>query len=181
MELENFRSDWQRMDTPSISHEQLHNMIRENRHPVIKQIQWQLLIETVGWGIFLIVYYDFFDGDQRPFYSNLLLVLGAVLLLLHHGISYWASRNIAGGTDVKRSLENYLRKMHLAAKTDVLIRVMAVAALLLFFTGGITLTFNKYGLIVILVLLTAFQIRMLYKVWMRKINKLKKVLEELAA
>ena len=52
----------------------------------------QLLIEIVSFAIFLSIYYDFFDGSQKPFWANVILVATILLVIGHNLIGYFLAK-----------------------------------------------------------------------------------------
>lgn len=92
------------MGGPNKNNEELRKMLQENRHPVLKGIRLQMIIETTAWTIFLFVYYDMFDGHRKPLYLNALLVTAVLLLLLHSITGYLSAKNLVSGNNLKQSL-----------------------------------------------------------------------------
>lgn len=171
MNEDNFKSTWKGIHTASTTPEALGKMIQENRHPVLKGIRRQLIIETIGWGAFLLVYYDFFDGDQKPFYANVLLVAAIGFMLLHSVVGYMVHRNKISGINLSQSLQQYLSGLKNYARISILSRVVSIGAFLLFFLITIQWTPHKYWLLALLGLLPV-QVFLLYKVWASRIRQI---------
>ena len=49
MELDDLKSDWNRIQPNSKSEEALLLMLQENKHPVLKSIRKQIVIEVTAW------------------------------------------------------------------------------------------------------------------------------------
>jgi hypothetical protein len=171
METDNFKSSWQQLPTESTSPAAISKMIRENRHPVLKGIRIQLIIETIGWGIFLLVYYDFFDGDRKPFYANVILVAAVGLMLVHNIAGYFTHRNKVAGGNLNQSLQQYLAGIKQYARIAITSRVMAILAFLLFFLLTVQWTPHKYWLLTLLLIIPV-QVWLLYKVWANRIKQI---------
>lgn len=172
MEPDNLKSAWKNMATTNRSAEALQGMIRENKHPVLKGIRRQMIIEILSWIIFLVVYYDFFDGHRKPFYVNLLLVAAVGFVLIHSVWGYLFTRNLAKGNNLIQSLENYLAGMKRYAIVSVASRVVTILALLLFFTAVIKVDTFKYLVLGGLLLVVVFQAILLSRIWLKRIKHL---------
>src|SRR5689334_397479 len=84
-------------------------MLRGNKHPVLKKIRTQMIVELIGFCLFGIVYYDFFDGDQKPLYANVILVVSLLLVIFHNLIGYLNTARSVKGDNLCVSLEKYER------------------------------------------------------------------------
>lgn len=173
MELDTLKSAWQDMGGENKNSAALKKMLSENRHPVLKGIRLQMIIEITTWTFFLFVYYDIFDGDRRPFYVNALLVAAVLLLLIHSVMGYLSAKNLVNGTNLKQSLVNYLSKIKLYAMVSVASRVFTIVCLLIFFIATIQFTTNKYFLLAGIALIIPVQIFLLSRIWGNRIKKLK--------
>jgi hypothetical protein len=148
------------------------------KHPVLKDIRRQLTIETISYSIFLVVYYDFFDGNNKSFTLNAVLVVSVLLLLLHNIAGYMITKNNVGSDNLKQSLTTYLEKLKRYAVLSVVSRVLAFSGIMLFFTANITWTSGKYYGLALIICLLGIQIFSLRKIWAGRINKIRRVLAE---
>ena len=173
MEQDTLKSMWKDMNNTPKDREALRSMMLERKHPELKHIRRQLIIETVAFTAFLFVYYDFFDGDRKPFYANVLL-LGAMLLVIVHNVAGYilTKRRIKDG-NIKQSLENHLFKMKVYAVVSVASRVLAAGCLLLFFTSAITFNMGKYWLLAGVIAVFIVQISLLSRIWLTRIRQMK--------
>jgi hypothetical protein len=177
MEQDNLKSAWQTVITEPKGFAELNNMIREKGHPVLKAIRKQLIIEIAAFALFLIVYYDFFDGDKKPGWANMLLVIAMSFVILYNFIGHWLTKRRIKGHNIKQSLVNHINKMRIFAIAFVISRTLAATCLLIYFSSVITFNAFKYwilmGMIVTLILLLV----MLSKRWWQRINRLKKIVD----
>lgn len=148
------------------------------KHPALKDIRRQLTIESTLYTIFLMVYYDFFDGDKKPFILNMILVVSVLLLLLHNISGYIITKNNVGNNNLKESLTTYLKKIQQFAIVAVVSRALAFSGIMLFFIANITWTSGKYYGLAVIIGLLCFQIFSLRKIWAGRINKIRRVLAE---
>ncbi len=180
MELDDLKSDWKNVASDRKPTKSLRQMIQESKHPVLKGIKRQLVIETTLFSVFLLAYYNGFDGDQKPIYANVLLVAGVLLVIFHNILGYLSTRNIVAGFDLKESLKNYLAKIRRYAIVSVLSRVVAFLCLILFFTSTISFSnSNKYLILLGILLIFFVQIFFLSKLWRKRIKSLEVVLSQL--
>ena len=181
MELNNLKEIWKSTGTTNLKPESLiHGMIREKNHPVLKGIRRQLIFESSIWIIFLITYYNIFDGDQKPFYANLLLVAAVILLVIHNVTAFQSQQKLIKGVNLKQSLETYLSSVRIFKAYSIATRVLAIICFLLFFTSIITFNTYKYGVLVGMILLIPIQVLLLIRLWNKRINRLRKLLKELS-
>ena len=88
MELTELKQVWDTVEIPVKSTDDIKLMLSENNHPVLKKIRKQLTIEIIGWSVFLICYYSMFDGDHKPIWINIILVVSVLLPLIHNLLGY---------------------------------------------------------------------------------------------
>ena len=151
MEQDPLKSAWKRINTEQKSNTDITSMLLEKKHPVLKGIRKQLVIETVAFTAFLFIYFDFFDGDRKPFYANILLVAAMLFSIIHNIIVYLLAKRPVKGNNIKRLLERHLLKLKLHAALSVAARIMAAVCLLLFFTSVIKFNTRKYLLLAVIV------------------------------
>ncbi|RYY56842.1 MAG: hypothetical protein EOO09_05045 [Chitinophagaceae bacterium] len=145
--------------------------------PVLRTIRKQLVIELLAFIVFLFVYYDFFDGDRKPFYINVLLVVAVLFTIANNINGYLLAGMRLDGDSIRHSLLTRLKKIRVFATLSILFRVVAAACLLVFFTSVIRFTNYKYWLLAGLVLVFAIQLSLLFFLWRKRIVELKRVIE----
>jgi hypothetical protein len=150
MATDPLQSAWQQTPAETTNSKTIQSMIQTGNHPVLKRIRRQLIIETAAFAALLVVYYDIFDGDRKPFVANALLVAGLVLSIVHNLIGY----RLTG-------------------------RGMAAGCLLFFFSMAITYTTSKYWILAGIILFFAVQLFVLYRVWAGRIGKLQQTVKQL--
>jgi hypothetical protein len=180
MELDDMKSYWQ--NTPAESSKPaaaLKQMIKENRHPVLKGIRRQLVIEMAGWLVLLVVFYDFFDGHQKPLYLNLLLMGSGIFIVIHNVWGYRMARNLKTDSDLTDALSDYLIKTKTYSVVSIASRAISMTTLLMFLTDTIQFTKEKYFVLGGIILLFAVQIGLLIRLWVRRITNLRTSVHEL--
>ncbi|MPR31836.1 hypothetical protein [Salmonirosea aquatica] len=179
MELDELKSDWKNLTPDTKTGDALFQMIQRNSHPVLKGIRRQLVIETALFTVFLLVYYSGFNGDQKPLYTNVLLVTAMLLVIGHNILGYLAAQNIVAGSDLKVSLENYLVKVRRYAIVSVSSRAAAFICLILFFSSTVTFSSGKLLVLLGMLLVIPVQVFFLSRIWKKRIGNLKAMLKQL--
>jgi hypothetical protein len=148
------------------------------KNPVLKDIRRQLTIESISFAFFLTVYYNFFDGNNKSFGMNAILVISVSLLLLHNIAGYIITKNSVGGNNLKQSLTAYLQKLKRYAMLAIVSRALAFSGIMLFFMSNIHWTNPKYLGLATIIGILSIQLIALTKIWNNRINKITQVLSE---
>lgn len=173
--MDPLKTAWQNAGTDSTkSAADIKEMLRGNKHPVLKKIRTQMIVELVGFCIFGLVYYDFFDGDQKPLYANVILVASLLLVIFHNLAGYLNAARSVKGNNLRVSLEKYERGLKTFAFISILSRVCYTAGLTIFFTSLVDL--RLWSLLILLALL-AVQVAVLIRMWLNRIGRLHVALE----
>lgn len=181
MENDSLKSAWRRMATEDKSHMELKTIIKERSHFFLKRIRRQFVIETIAMVIFLIVYYDFFDGDQKPLYVNILLVAALLFMIIHNIVGYMQMRLRFRGENIEKLLNDRLHKMKVHAITSGILRLLMVCSFLLFFLSVIKFTQGKYWIFTAVILVFLVQIAVFIQIWRVRIRRMKETINNLRA
>ena len=179
MEQDALFSAWQAADTAPKNNDALIAMLSEGQHPVLKHIRRQLIIETIAFTIFLFLYYNLFDGDRKPLYANLLIVAGMLLVITHNIIGYVFTKRSIKGNNIKQSLEHHLVALKKHAVLSIMCRALMAGCLLAFFASVISFTISKYWVLTAIVAILLVQLIALWGIWLKRIRKLKGVIDNL--
>lgn len=160
--------------------EELNKMQHSGKHPVLKKMKRQLVVESILWTLVLLVFYDFFDGHQKSLFWNLLLVVSIFLLLTHNILGFLILKNPIQGVSLKISLENYFVKIKNYATTSIISRAFAVITFVLYLTSNTNWNTSKLWLTIsFMALLIFIQIFALNKIWKNRLSKIKKQITDL--
>ncbi|QNA45210.1 hypothetical protein [Lacibacter sediminis] len=172
MELNELKTGWQNAGGNYRTEADLERMTKLNQHPTLKRIRIKLIIETIVLSFFLIVYYDWFDGDKKPLYANLLLFAAVLLYIVNDVIGYISLAKPVMKENLRSSVQHLLSKVKRLSILSLVISFFYSVCLLAFFLSIITFTKEKsfilLGMILVLVQLTHIS----YKVWRNWILKL---------
>ncbi len=172
MELNELKAGWQNTGGNNKTAAELQRMTKLNNLPALKRIRTKLIIETILLSFFLVVYYDWFDGDQKPLYANLLLFAGVLLYIFNDVIGYLSMAKPVMKENLRQSVQHLLQKVKRLSMLSLIISFFYSVCLLAFFLSVITFTKEKsfilLGMILVLVQLTHIS----YKLWRNWIVKL---------
>lgn len=177
--MDPLKAAWKGADTNTKSTQDIKKMLKENKHPVLRSIRTQMIIEILAFSAFGLVYYDFFDGHQKPLYANIVLVASLLLVIGHNLIGYLGARNPVEGNNIRVSLEKYLSALRVFALLSVISRILYVAGFLVFFLSVIILTDAKQWIIAGLLLVFVIQISILVRLWLKRIRGISGAVESL--
>ncbi len=144
MDLDKLKTDWQNQSTSNLTVEQMQELVHSGKHPGIARSRKVLFIESVAWSAFLLLFYDAFDGHEKPWWLNALLVVAFALLLGHHllGIRLLSQRK--ANESLASSLADYRRRLQQFVRLNLIGRLLAMATLLLFFLYGVEWNTKRY-------------------------------------
>lgn len=178
MELIDLKSNWQNSGGPIKSEAELLQMVKITHHPSLKKIRTKLIAEAIFLLVFLVIYYDWFDGGKKPFYVNALLVTGLLLYIANDIIGYVAIAKPISGLNLKLSITDYFTRIKRLAVLSLAFSFLYSISLIVFFTSVIH--FNKEkklllsGLAIVLFQLMLWS----YRVWSRWIKSLKQQVKD---
>lgn len=172
MELNDLKSGWQNAGDNQKTNTELVRMTKLSQLPPIKRIRIKLVIETIVLSFFLIVYYDWLDGHQKPLYATLLLVISAVLYIVNDVMGYISLSRPVMHTNLRLSLQQLLSRVKRLSVISLAVSLLYSVCLILFFASVINFTREKrFILLAIILVLTQF-IHLSYKLWRNWIKKL---------
>ena len=173
MELNDLKSDWKNAGEKFKSEADLLLMTKIVNHPSIKKIRTKLIIEAIVLSFFLFIYYDWFDGDKKPFYANVSLVVGLLLYIFNDVIGYISITRPIKDTNLKLSLQNYLLRIERLSISSVIITFLYSISIIIFFTSVITFTKEKGLILIFSVVLVVQFILLSLRMWTKWIKNLK--------
>jgi hypothetical protein len=178
MELNDLKSSWQNAGGDFKSEADLQRMTKIVNHPSIRKIRTKLVIETIAFLFFLFIYYDWFDGDKKPFYANLVLIVGLLLYIFNDVIGYMSITRPVRETNLKVSLRNYLMRIKRLFIFSVIVTFIYSISIIIYFASVITFTKEK-GLVLVFSTVVVVQLTLLsFRMWTKWITKLKLQIED---
>ncbi|MET0464551.1 MAG: hypothetical protein ABW007_15405 [Chitinophagaceae bacterium] len=181
MELDDLRNSWTKQPTPALNTEDIRKSMSETSRPVVKKMLNKLLIESIAFSLMGVFYYGAFDGDQKPVLLNLLLITALLLLVSHHLILYILTKNVILKTDLKSNLLASYQRLRTHAMISLCIRMLTAVCILCFFGSVITWNSSKLVKLGMIIVFMIAAIWYDHDLWMRKLKKLKEVIQDLSA
>ena len=143
MELNDLKSGWQNAGGAFKNKADLQRMTKVVNHPSLKRIRIKLIAETIGLVLFLFIYYDWFDGDKKPFYENIVLVVGILLYIFNDVIGYISITRPVMEANLKLSIQHYLMRIKRLSVFSLIVSFIYSVSIIIFFTSVINFTKEK--------------------------------------
>lgn len=177
--MDPLKAAWDSTPTPSRNTADIAAIINKQASPVMRGIRKQLIIELLGYTAFLIGYYDFFDGDKKPFYLNALLVVSVLFLLAYNVFGYTLAKNPVPGNSLLESMQQRLQQLKRYALVAVSCRAFAMAGVFTFFLANIHWDNSKYTAVGVIVIVTLLAIFVHRSIWAGRIKRLRNTIAAL--
>lgn len=178
MELDNLKSNWKNTGSVKKNQDELLTMTQAKNHPDIKRIRIKLTIETVAIIAFLMVYYDGFDGSEKPLWINAALIATAIAYIIARISGWLVLRNPIAGNDLKKSLSHFNTKLKQAAVLIVVSSFLFGSAVIVFFTSSIEFTKEKYMVLAVILVMLISLVYVSNRIWIKRIKSITKTLSD---
>lgn len=165
--MEELKAAWQNMGAGHKSPEELKNYLR--KMPVRRNVLFQMIVETLLFTLFLLFYYDAFDGHTKPFYLNALLAGAAGFIVLHNITGIVQAMNVLKGKHLREVLAAYSARLKVFAVISVASRAAMYVCFMLFFTYAVELNVFKVWILIAVALIFLVQMIVLVRIWMKRI------------
>ncbi|NCU06131.1 MAG: hypothetical protein GXC73_19410 [Chitinophagaceae bacterium] len=172
MELNELKSGWQNAGSSQKNSSELERMTKMSQLPAVKRIRRKLIIETIVLTFFLIVYYDWFDGHQKPLYANLLLFSAVLLYIINDVAGYISLTRPVMNNNLRLSLQQLLVRIKRLSVVSLLLSLVYSVCIIVFFTSVISFTREKSFILLGLILVLTQLSLLSYKLWRSWIKKL---------
>lgn len=178
MEIDDLKSDWKNAGKNVIEEDGLKRMTSINHHPTLKKIRRELLINTLILVGFLAVYYDAFDGQNKPIWLNMLLVTSACLYTINNFIGYLMIKNPVKAGNILVSIRKQVLLLRRLSITTLLSSVLYSITFIAFFSITIEFSPAKYIILAVMVIIFVVTRYFSYKRWIDQINHFGQVLTD---
>lgn len=172
MDFDKLKADWQNQSTSNLNVEQIQELVRAGKHPGLARSRKVLFIESVAWAAFLLLFYDAFDGHEKPWWLNALLVVAFALLLAHHLVGIRLLSKRKANESLASSLAVYRGQLQQFIRLNLIGRVMAMITLLLFFLYGVEWNTKRYIISAGFLGVMAIQFYILSRFWRERLGSL---------
>lgn len=178
MNLDHLKSNWKQAGAGNRNQHELWAMTQIKNHPDIQRIRLKLIIETMAIIVFLMVYYDAFDGADRPFWANAILVVATSFYVIVRISGWLLLSNPIQGDNLKTSLILFKNKIKQIAVLILLSSFLFGAAVIGFFASSIDLTPGKYMVLVGMLMTLILLVYISSRIWLKRLAGVKKTLSE---
>lgn len=178
MELDNLKSNWKKTGTGKKSQDELLMMTKVKNHPNIRRMRIKFMIETILIIAFMAVYYDGFDGDTKPLWANLLLVVTTIGYIVVRFKAFIVLRNPIEAGNLKQSLSSFENRLNRIAIYILLTSFLFGSAIISFFSSTIDFTKGKYFLLAGMILSLVLLVYASSRNWFKRIEGIKTALIE---
>ncbi|RPD42069.1 hypothetical protein [Chitinophaga barathri] len=166
--MEELKAAWQNMGAGHKSPEDLKTYLR--KMPVRRGVLFQMILETTLFALFLVFYYDAFDGHKKPLYLNLLLAGAVGFVVLHNLTGIVQAMNVLKGKHLRDVLTAYSAHLKVFAAISVASRLAMYICLMLFFTYAIELNTFKVWVLIGAAFIFIAQMVVLVRTWLKRID-----------
>lgn len=175
MNIDDLKSDWQSAGQESLSEKELAMMTRVRNHPTLRKLRVKFMTEIAGLTAFLFLFYDGFDGAEKPLIINISLVISIIIYITNNVLSYFHIQNPLVSGNIREALAKQTRSLKKLAVLSLTSSVVYAAALIFFLTYQTAFTQRKY--IILSVLIITFLLLFYYSwiTWQRKITHFKQL------
>ena len=172
MEFENLKSNWKKAGKGVKDQEEIFVMTKIKNHPNIKRIRIKFFIETFSISVFLVMFYNGFDGGNKPLWANLLLIGGSISFLVIRIMGWHALRNPIKGDNLKTSLILFENKLQRITFFVLLSSFLFGLSIILFFATSIAFTKGKYFMLAGMVLTLILLVYLSSRNWFKRVESI---------
>ncbi len=164
---------------PQKDRSEIHALLYDRPHPVLRAVRRQVIIEATAWGGFLLLVYTAFDAHTKPLWVGLLVALAVSVYLAHLMAGYSGVVAVPADKPLVESLALAYARMRRFAIRNLLLRSLSLAAVFFFFNYGIDFTPAKYGALVAIAVVFIVQLLINRSLWLRRLRRLRSAIESL--
>lgn len=172
MDLDKLKADWQNQAASNLSLEQMQELVRSGKHPGLVRSRKVLLIESVAWTAFLLLFYDAFDGHEKPWWLNALLIFAFLLLLAHHLLGIRLLSQPKVNESLASSMAVYRGQLQQFIRLNLIGRLFAMATLFLFLLYGVEWNTKRYIISIGFLVVMFVQFYLLRRFWQERLGSL---------
>ena len=175
MDIDDLKSDWHRAGNEPLSEKELAMMTRVRNHPSLRKLRVKFMTEIVALAALLVLYYDGFDGAEKPLLVNILLVVSIVLYIFNNALGYSQLQNPSVSGNMREALAKQARSLKRLAVLSLTSSVVYATALMVFFTYQMVFTQRKYIILSALILSSFLLFYYSWINWQRKIARFREL------
>ena len=169
MNIDELKSEWRQAGREPLSEKELAMMTRVRNHPSLRRLRIKFITEIAALAGLLFLFYDGFDGAQKPLIVNILLIVSIVIYITNNALGYFHLQNPSVSGNITQALAKQSRSLKKLAVLSMASSVVYAATLLFFLTYQVAFNQRKY--IILSALIVVFFLLFYYSwiSWQRKI------------
>ncbi|QCK14502.1 hypothetical protein [Mangrovivirga cuniculi] len=156
-------------------------MIKLKSHPQLNRLKIKFIIEIVAISLFVVLYYDAFDGHQKPLLLNAILIFFALAYIISDLAGMYNLYNPVQKGSLVQSLLTFSNKIRFFGLLNTISAFLFGLAVIGFFVYGIEITGTKTllitGFFIFLVVMTFIG----WRIWKRRIRSIESIFIELTS
>ena len=170
MNIDELKSEWHQAGREPHSEKELAMMTRVRNHPSLRRLRTKFMTEIVALTGLLFLFYDGFDGAEKPLVVNILLIFSIVFYIINNALGYFHLQNPSVSGNIREALIKQTHSLKRLAVLSMASSVVYAATLLFFLTCQVAFNQRKY--VILSALLLAFFLLFYYSwiSWQRKIT-----------
>ncbi len=180
MDLDQYKSQWQNSGKDAARNtQQLQEMLQlqQNRH--LRRFRLKLIIESVVLLAFLLIFRDAFDGQEKPWLLNAILIVAILAVIGHNTLTYRAIHLGLQGNDLRQSLRDLSQRFSQHAWAGSLLMTLFHLSWISFIVYQLPLTGLRMVVIVVLLAIIAGAGRLTFRTWNQQARQMQEQLEKL--
>ncbi|NMM48501.1 hypothetical protein [Marinigracilibium pacificum] len=155
------------------------NMIKLKSHPELMRIRIKMIVEIVSMLLLLAIYFDAFDGAERPFWLNILFVISIIFYVLSDVNALVQLSNPIRGNNLLLSLSSFKKVLYLNRNLNLISSFIFSIMLWLYFM--FVVDFDNLKVIMASGMVITFIVLMYlsFKLWNNRIKKIEESITDL--
>ncbi|SFS79480.1 hypothetical protein [Sphingobacterium wenxiniae] len=176
MNIEQLKTEWQQFPSPHKSKKQLWSMTRIINHPDLYRIRVQFVMEVIAISLFCFIYYDAFDGQNKPLWANVLLLCSITIYLVQRIMAWFYLRSTYHNQNLKANLNHFVKRLRWISLLSLSTYILFMTAVVTFFLSSIIFTPTKLTGLILIIIATAWGGFSSLKLWRKRITGIQAVL-----
>ncbi|MGB3800789.1 MAG: hypothetical protein WA952_13320 [Lewinella sp.] len=183
MNLESAKESWQKIDTDAAAQLPSEHLEVRWSHPALRALRRQLVFEGVCWILFLALFYNGLDGDQRPWGWTAALVIGLLLLIVHAVIGYRLASRPVGAAPIREAIGKQVWAIRRYSWLSMALRTLTLLTLFGFLLSNVPDLWDgsRQWAIGTMVIWTGVALYIQHRLWRARIQELQATLDEFSA
>ncbi|MCX2742726.1 hypothetical protein OO013_02550 [Mangrovivirga sp. M17] len=177
--MEDLKNLWENAGRSPYEKKTIKAMTTLRSHPQLNRLKIKFIIEIVAISLFVALYYDAFDGHQKPLILNILLIFFALAYIFSDLAGMYNLYNPVHKGSLVQSLLIFANKIKFYGILNTVSSFLFGLSVITFFVQGVELNTIKIlfitGFLIFLIIMTFIA----WKLWMKRIRSIERVITKL--